>query len=137
MRISLVLFSLVLLFSCQHNPKESEKYAQMERILAIHDEVMPEMGAISGLINQLEPKFLADSTLVVYKVVVEELKQANGAMMQWMMDFSEDFTTDEIMGKTKIDETKQTDLDRYEASAIRLKEQMLGAIEKAKNLSNL
>lgn len=137
MRISLVLFSLVLLFSCQHNPKESEKYAQMERILAIHDEVMPEMGAISGLINQLEPKFLADSTLVVYGVVVEELKQANGAMMQWMMDFSEDFTTDEIMGKTKIDETKQTDLDRYEVSAIRLKEQMLGAIEKAKNLSNL
>lgn len=137
MRISLVLFSLVLLFSCQHNPKESEKYAQMERILAIHDEVMPEMGAISGLINQLEPKFLADSTLVVYKVVVEELKQANGAMMQWMMDFSEDFTTDEIMGKTKIDKTKQTDLDRYEVSAIRLKEQMLGAIEKAKNLSNL
>ena len=137
MRISLVLFSLVLLFSCQHNPKESEKYAQMERILAIHDEVMPEMGAISGLINQLEPKFLADSTLVVYKVVVEELKQANGAMMQWMMDFSEDFTTDEIMGKTKIDETKQTDLDRYEVSIIRLKEQMLGAIEKAKNLSNL
>ncbi len=137
MRISLVLFSLVLLFSCQHNPKESEKYAQMERILAIHDEVMPEMGAISGLINQLEPKFLADSTLVVYGVVVEELKQANGAMMQWMMDFSEDFTTDEIMGKTKIDKTKQTDLDRYEVSAIRLKEQMLGAIEKAKNLSNL
>lgn len=137
MRISLVLFSLVLLFSCQHNPKESEKYAQMERILAIHDEVMPEMGAISGLINQLEPKFLADSTLVVYGVVVEELKQANGAMMQWMMDFSEDFTTDEIMGKTKIDETKQTDLDRYEVSIIRLKEQMLGAIEKAKNLSNL
>lgn len=137
MRISLVLFSLVLLFSCQHNPKESEKYAQMERILAIHDEVMPEMGAISGLINQLEPKFLADSTLVVYGLVVEELKQANGAMMQWMMDFSEDFTTDEIMGKTKIDETKQTDLDRYEVSIIRLKEQMLGAIEKAKNLSNL
>ncbi len=137
MRISLVLFSLVLLFSCQLNPKESEKYVQMERILALHDEVMPEMGAISGLINQLESKYLADSTLVVHGVVVEELKQANGAMMQWMMDFSEDFTTDEIMGKTEIDETKQTDLDRYEASAIRLKEQMLGAIEKAKNLNNL
>ena len=137
MRISLILFSIVLLLSCQNNPKESEKYAQMERILAIHDEVMPEMGTISGLINQLEPKFLADSTLVVHGVVVEELKQANGAMMQWMMDFSEDFTTDEIMGKTKIDETKQAGLDRYEASANRLKEQMLEAIEKAKNLSNL
>jgi hypothetical protein len=137
MRISLILFSLALLLSCQHNPKESEKYAQMERILAIHDEVMPEMGTISGLINQLEPKFIADSTLVVYGVVVEELKQANGAMMQWMMDFSEDFTTDEIMGKTKIDETKQAGLDRYEASANSLKEQMLEAIEKAKNLSNL
>ena len=108
----------------------------MERILAIHDEVMPEMGTISGLISQLEPRFLADSTLVTYGTAVDELKQANGAMMQWMMDFSEEFTTDEIMGKTLIQDEKQALLDRYEASANRLKDQMLGSIEKAQGLLN-
>lgn len=131
MRFSLFFLSLLLFFSCQENPKDSQQYAQMSRILAIHDEVMPEMGTISGLIGQLEPKFLADSTLVNYGASVEELKQANGAMMQWMMDFSEEFTTDEIMGKKQIDEQKQGLLDRYEDSANRLKNQMLGAIEKA------
>jgi len=56
-------------------------------------------------------------------------------MMQWMMDFSEDFTTDEIMGKTMIDKEKQNLLDRYEESANRLKLQMLGAIEQGQDLA--
>ena len=134
MRITLIFLSLILFISCQQNPKDSEKYAQMERILAIHDEVMPEMGTISGLISQIEPMYAADSTRVSFAKATEQLKEANGAMMQWMMDFSEDFTTDEIMGKTKIDQAKQSDLDRYEDSANRLKNQMLSAIKNAENL---
>jgi hypothetical protein len=134
MRLNLIFLSLALFLSCQENPKDSEKYAQMERILAIHDEVMPEMGTISGLISQIEPMYAADSSKVSYAKATEQLKQANGAMMQWMMDFSEDFTTDEIMGKTKIDQAKQADLDRYEDSANRLKNQMHSAINNAENL---
>ena len=132
--ILLISFTLTF-FSCQENPKDTSEYAQMERILALHDEVMPEMGTISGLIGQLEPLFTADSTLLQYGSVVEDLKMANGAMMQWMMDFSEDFTTDEIMGKTMIDKEKQNLLDRYEESANRLKLQMLGALEQGQNLA--
>ena len=132
--ILLISFTLTF-FSCQENPKDTSEYAQMERILALHDEVMPEMGTISGLIGQLEPLFTADSTLVQYGSAVEDLKMANGAMMQWMMDFSEDFTTDEIMGKTMIDKEKQNLLDRYEESANRLKLQMLGALEQGQNLA--
>jgi len=134
MRVTLIFLSLALFLSCQENPKDSEKYAQMERILAIHDEVMPEMGTISGLISQIEPMYAADSTKVSFAKATEQLKEANGAMMQWMMDFSEDFTTDEIMGKTKIDQAKQSDLDRYEDSANRLKNQMHSAIKNAENL---
>jgi len=135
-RLLILLISFTFtFFSCQENPKDTSEYAQMERILALHDEVMPEMGTISGLIGQLEPLFTADSTLVQYGSVVEDLKMANGAMMQWMMDFSEDFTTDEIMGKTMIDKEKQNLLDRYEESANRLKLQMLGAIEQGQDLA--
>ena len=136
-RLLILLISFTFtFFSCQENPKDTSEYAQMERILALHDEVMPEMGTISGLIGQLEPLFTADSTLVQYGSAVEDLKMANGAMMQWMMDFSEDFTTDEIMGKTMIDKEKQNLLDRYEESANRLKLQMLGALEQGQNLAN-
>jgi len=135
-RLLILLISFTFtFFSCQENPKDTSEYAQMERILALHDEVMPEMGTISGLIGQLEPLFTADSTLVQYGSAVEDLKMANGAMMQWMMDFSEDFTTDEIMGKTMIDKEKQNLLDRYEESANRLKLQMLGAIEQGQDLA--
>jgi len=135
-RLLILLISFTFtFFSCQENPKDTSEYAQMERILALHDEVMPEMGTISGLMGQLEPIFTADSTLVQYGSAVEDLKMANGAMMQWMMDFSEDFTTDEIMGKTMIDKEKQNLLDRYEESANRLKLQMLGAIEQGQNLA--
>jgi len=135
-RLLILLISFTFtFFSCQENPKDTSEYAQMERILALHDEVMPEMGTISGLIGQLEPLFTADSTLLQYGSVVEDLKMANGAMMQWMMDFSEDFTTDEIMGKTMIDKEKQNLLDRYEESANRLKLQMLGAIEQGQDLA--
>ncbi|MDA1209435.1 MAG: hypothetical protein O3A41_00210 [Bacteroidetes bacterium] len=132
--ILLISFTLTF-FSCQENPKNTPEYVQMERILAIHDAVMPEMGTISGLIGQLEPAFDADSTLLHYASAVEDLKMANGAMMQWMMDFSEDFTTDEIMGKTMIDSEKQNLLDRYEESANSLKLKMLGAIEQAQDLT--
>ena len=136
-RLLILLISFTFtFFSCQENPKDTSEYAQMERILALHDEVMPEMGTISGLMGQLEPIFTADSTLVQYGSAVEDLKMANGAMMQWMMDFSEDFTTDEIMGKTMIDKEKQNLLDRYEESANRLKLQMLGALEQGQNLAN-
>jgi len=135
-QLSILLVSFTFtFFSCQENPKDTAEYAQLERILAVHDVVMPEMGTISGLIGQLEPLFTADSTLVQYGSAVEDLKMANGAMMQWMMDFSEDFTTDEILGKTMIDKEKQNLLDRYEESANRLKFQMLGAIEQGQDLA--
>ena len=135
-QLSILLVSFTFtFFSCQENPKDTAEYAQLERILAVHDVVMPEMGTISGLIGQLEPLFTADSTLVQYGSAVEDLKMANGAMMQWMMDFSEDFTTDEILGKTMIDKEKQNLLDRYEESANRLKLQMLGSIEQGQDLA--
>jgi isochorismate hydrolase len=92
---------------------------------------MPEMSTISRLISALESATQADSTQVVLGESVEELKEANQAMMQWMMDFSEAFTTAEIMGKELIPQEKQSLLTQYEASATALKQKMLGAIKRA------
>lgn len=125
------LLSAFTLISCNEDPKNTQQHAQMERILNLHDEVMPEMSTISRLISALESATQADSTQVVLGESVEELKEANQAMMQWMMDFSEAFTTEEIMGKELIPQEKQSLLTQYEASATALKQTMLGAIKRA------
>ena len=129
--VILLLLSACTLFSCNEDPKNTQQYAQMERILNLHDEVMPEMSTISRLISALESATQADSTQLVLGESVEELKEANQAMMQWMMDFSEAFTTAEIMGKELIPQEKQSLLTQYEASATALKQKMLGAIKRA------
>jgi len=129
--VILLLLSACTLFSCNEDPKNTQQYAQMERILNLHDEVMPEMSTISRLISALESATQADSTQVVLGESVEELKEANQAMMQWMIDFSEAFTTAEIMGKELIPQEKQSLLTQYEASATALKQKMLGAIKRA------
>ena len=134
--VILLLLSACTLFSCNEDPKNTQQYAQMEQILNLHDEVMPEMSTISRLISALQSGTQADSTRVVLGESVEELKDANQAMMQWMIDFSEAFTTEEIMGKDLIPQEKQSLLTQYEASATALKQKILGAIERADALES-
>ena len=132
----LLAISALTLLSCNEDPKNTQQYAQMEQILNLHDEVMPEMSTISRLISALQSGTQADSTRVVLGESVEELKDANQAMMQWMIDFSEAFTTEEIMGKDLIPQEKQSLLTQYEASATALKQKILGAIERADALES-
>ncbi len=131
-----ILASVFSIISCQEDPKNTAEYAQMQRILSLHDEVMPEMSTISKQITALESVFHMDSTQMAVGESIEELKGANQAMMQWMMDFSEVFSTEEIMGKEIISSDKRSLLEDYESSALALKKKMLGAIERADSLKS-
>ena len=131
-----ILASVFSVISCQEDPKKTAEYAQMQRILSLHDEVMPEMSTISKQITALESVFHMDSTQMALGESIEELKAANQAMMQWMMDFSEVFSTEEIMGKEIISSDKRSLLEDYESSALALKKKMLGAIERADSLKS-
>ena len=135
--VLLTIFATIfIVISCQEDPKKTPEYAQMERILNLHDEVMPEMSTISKQISVLESVFQMDSTQMALGESIEELKGANQAMMQWMMDFSEVFSTEEIMGKEIISSDKRSLLEDYESSALALKKKMLGAIERADSLKS-
>ena len=131
-----ILASVFSIISCQEDPKKTAEYAQMQRILSLHDEVMPEMSTISKQITALESVFEMDSTQMALGESIEELKGANQAMMRWMMDFSEVFSTEEIMGKEMISSDKRSLLEVYESSALALKKKMLGAIERADSLKS-
>ncbi len=76
---------LFLSFSCKQKQDDkettTESTAQMDKVMAIHDEVMPKMGTIGKLVGELKPK--VDSTEMgrQYEVAMKDLQDANTAMM--------------------------------------------------------
>ena len=81
--LSILLFCLV---SCVHsnNPERNKAYDEM---MAIHDEVMPEMGTIhkleKGLKKKIENTSSPDSILLM-KTTLQKLSASGEGMMDWM-----------------------------------------------------
>lgn len=99
MRLSNILFiAIIILFtSCGDKaPQEVELFNEkMDNTIAIHDEVMPEMGKINQLIGRLEAKM--DSTNIKeYQAALEDLKTGHDKMMTWMKNFGDEFSRTEI-----------------------------------------
>jgi hypothetical protein len=108
----------------------------MEEIVAVHDELMPKMSEISLLITQLEERMDSTQADSIRQVVVMDLKSANEAMMTWMMDFSNDYDSEEVMEGKELTPEKEALLDTYTSSVMELKDKMEGAMERAKALLN-
>ena len=99
MKTPYFLFAILLglIISCgDSTPQEAVDFNQkMKETIAIHDEVMPEMGKINQLMSKLETQM--DSTNVEqYKPAVENLKIAHDKMMSWMRSFGDEFSRTEI-----------------------------------------
>ncbi|MDG1571717.1 hypothetical protein OZ410_05280 [Robiginitalea sp. M366] len=130
-----LIAALTLFASCRETPKnEDPNRERMEAIIAIHDEVMPEMGTIAKLVAQLKP--LADSIEAgaPYRVAMEDLQQAHESMMDWMKNFGDRFNYEEIKGIEPISPEKQDWIREEEESVQAMKEQVFGSIERAKAL---
>jgi hypothetical protein len=140
----LLLVSLILsLVSCVNNTKNaSENKAStkeevdaysMTAVMAVHDEVMPKMGEISLLIEKLKP--LADQNPdSPYANAMKELQNSHKAMMDWMGDIGEAFTSDEILKGAPLSADKKARL-KVEAERIAaVKDLMLRSIDEGKRL---
>lgn len=66
-----------------------EVVIQYEEVMKIHDEVMPKMVKLGKLVGQLKP--MADSLGVdsPQAKAMQDLQEANKAMMDWMQDFGD------------------------------------------------
>ncbi|WP_109829265.1 hypothetical protein [Reichenbachiella versicolor] len=109
MKINQLLFlgAILLLFSCS-SEKKSEQVL-MDEVIAIHDEVMPEMGTLHKLSGKLRQT--ADSLLVLDSATNTDVSKqlqdlsltvelANESMMNWMREFeqpSEEMSHDDVM----------------------------------------
>jgi len=132
-QLILALFLLLSMIACKENKTEevAKEPTQMEKVIAVHDEMMPKMGDIGQYINKLEAGL--DSTSVDSAKVnaIKELKAANRTMMTWMKDFGQAFTGDEIRNGAELSAEKQKELDKFQKSAEDMKSQMLKALEMA------
>ena len=75
----------------------------MEGVMAIHDEVMPKMGEISMLIDALKEH--ADKNPDSPQAnAMRKLQESHKAMMDWMREFGDAFTSDEIIKGAELSE---------------------------------
>ncbi|UJH66135.1 hypothetical protein [Allomuricauda sp. SCSIO 65647] len=138
MRKIAVLFTLVVLSttSCKEKKEASEDMAQMKKVMAIHDEVMPKMGKLGKLVAELKTKIDTTETGQQYELAMKDLQGAHQSMMDWMRNFGDRFDSDEILNGKELTPQKQQWLDEEEEKVKALREQINSSIEKAEKLLN-
>ncbi|NER17030.1 hypothetical protein [Spongiivirga citrea] len=133
----LLLATFLLVFvSCKkkEDTKKTPELTQMQRVMEVHDEVMPEMGTIGRLIKQLESQPDSISSKTEYKNAVADLKDAHDYMMTWMGDFSKRFDYDESMKGKPLSEEKKVWLNEEEEKVKIMRDKVVNSIANAKTL---
>ena len=131
----LILILGLVLITFATSCKEEKESSQMKEVIAIHDETMPKMGKLGNLVGELKG-MENDSTEIgrQYKDARKDLQEAHQAMMDWMQNFGDRFTPEEIMNGKELSEQKRQWLDEEEEKAKALQDQVNSSIENAENL---
>lgn len=127
--ITIAIFSICIL-SC----KEKKEINQMEKVMAIHDEVMPELSKMGSLVGELSSKEDSTEIGLKYKQARIDLQTAHKSMMDWMQGFGNRFNSDEILNGKKLNKQKQEWLNEEEEKVNALKEQINSSINQAKDV---
>jgi len=131
MRQIIFICCLIAVISCADKKTKTATatVSPMENVMDVHDALMPKMGTIRSLEEQLK-----DQPDSIKTPMLKELKDANQAMMLWMEGLGNDFETEELMMRKELSPEKLAVLETYTKSVSALKEQMEGAITKAKKV---
>jgi len=119
------------------NPKKPENSTdQMKEVMAIHEEVMPKMGKLSSLVEELKSKVDSTAQGQKYAKAMNDLQYANKAMIDWMGNFGDRFDSDEILNGKKLTPEKKELLKEEEKKVKALREKINSSIDKAEKLLN-
>lgn len=121
---------LTIALSC----KEEKDTPQMKQVLAIHNEAMDQMKELGNLVGELSSKEDSTALGLRYKEARIELQAAHKSMMEWMQNFGNRFTPDEILNGKELTDQKRLWLDEEEEKVRVLRKQVNSSIEKAKKL---
>jgi hypothetical protein len=135
MKIKTVLLIALIVhtISCKSEEKKTNEETRMERVISVHDEMMPKMGTIGKLIRALEQK--ADSTAgEPYKFAQDDLENAYTYMMDWMKGFGDRFDSDEIMNGKALSKQKEAWLIEEEEKVTIMRDMINNSITNAEAL---
>ncbi|WP_062060963.1 hypothetical protein [Aquimarina longa] len=131
------IIGLLLFISCNQLSKEEQEFdALMQKVINVHDEVMPKMGEMSTLIKELESKIDTTTQGKSYAKAQQDIKDSYDFMMTWMSDFSDQFPHETESSKTdsKKIASQMELLKKEEVKVIELKNQINSSIKNAKEL---
>ncbi|MBJ2174410.1 hypothetical protein JBL43_09190 [Aureibaculum sp. A20] len=132
-KILLVFALFMFMQSCKNEPKEKEE-TRMDRVMAVHDELMPRMGEIGKLTTALEAKIDTTATGEKYKLAKDSLVNAYDYMMDWMKGFGDKFDSEEVLEGKALNSKKEALLIEEEKKVHIMKDMMLGSIANAEAL---
>lgn len=150
MKIFRTLFIAVIAFtvaSCGNSTKsdkttastDSEKFYQLlDEVMEVHDEMMPQMGKLSELRQNLEEKAEVDPmNAMAYKEAAADLEAAHKSMMDWMKDFGDVFPykQDRLEGMNEEEIKESIELMKHQQEAVNsMKQEMISSMENAKTM---
>ncbi|WP_162342975.1 hypothetical protein [Cyclobacterium salsum] len=93
----LIMVFFTLLFSCSDGKNENQ--ALKDRVISVHDEVMPEIGKLKSLQNKLREQgdsleqvsAAAESHLQSLEAAAQSCERAYDGMFVWMRQFESDY----------------------------------------------
>lgn len=125
MKYSILIFILFSLStSCKHNETDIEVKALYDKVIEIHDEVMPKISDINKLKKKVRKSGDKSETAMS---LLKELDDADEGMMSWMSDFQKYKTLSDSSSAVKM-----TYLESEKIKISRVSDQMLSSIENAK-----
>ncbi|EAS20750.1 hypothetical protein BBFL7_01640 [Flavobacteria bacterium BBFL7] len=130
------LLLLVLLVSCNDELKEQQVAFDnlKQQSMEAHDVIMPKMGDLMDLSNQLSQKMDSTNADVIMSKK-SELQKAHDDMMIWMRDYSEKFPYDYKLPNDAVAIEKQLDVLKEEYEEIEeLKVRTLKVIDEAQTM---
>jgi outer membrane translocation and assembly module TamA len=135
LKFALAFAFILTTLSCKGKTEaQPEVQSQMQKVLAIHDEVMPKMGTIGNLISRIDEKIKETDSTEALLNASQDLKYSHKAMMDWMKTFGERFDSDEILKGKALSNEKQKYLDEEEIKVKALRDKINSSINNAQEL---
>ncbi len=130
----LVLAIVLALAGCGEEKKQQAGTERMAEVLAVHDQVMPEMETIGKLVAQLKPLADSSATGSPYRNAMEDLQEAHRSMMDWMKGFGDRFDHAEIMEGKALTPEKQEWLKEEQLKVESMRDKVYNSIEQARRV---
>ena len=126
------LFSLLI--SCQTKTEQTsaEDQINMKMVMEVHDQAMPQMGALAQLTARIKTQRDLDTTDLVLTQSMKDLQDAHTLMMDWMKGFGAQFTAEEIMKGAPLSPEKQALLNQEYDKVLQVQQAMQQSMARAR-----